>query len=37
MRSDISYGNGMYKSADGGKTWTAIGLSDSRQIGKHPR
>ena len=34
MRSDISYGNGMYKSADGGRTWTAIGLSDSRQIGK---
>ena len=34
MRSDISYGNGMYRSADGGRTWTAIGLSDSRQIGK---
>ena len=34
MRSDISYGNGMYRSADGGKTWAAIGLSDSRQIGK---
>jgi len=34
MRSDISYGNGMYRSSDGGKTWTAIGLSDSRQIGK---
>ena len=34
MRSDISYGNGMYKSADGGKTWSAIGLSDSRQIGR---
>lgn len=34
MRSSISYGNGMYKSADGGKTWTPIGLSDSRQIGR---
>jgi photosystem II stability/assembly factor-like uncharacterized protein len=34
MRSDISYGNGMYKSADGGKTWTAVGLADSRQIGR---
>ncbi len=34
MRSDISYGNGMYRSTDGGKTWTAIGLSDSRQIGR---
>jgi photosystem II stability/assembly factor-like uncharacterized protein len=34
MRSDISYGNGMYKSADGGKTWSRIGLEDSRQIAK---
>ncbi len=33
MRSDISYGNGMYKSVDGGKTWKHIGLEDSRQIG----
>ncbi|MFZ0464098.1 MAG: hypothetical protein WAL78_00190, partial [Candidatus Acidiferrales bacterium] len=33
MRSDISYGNGMYKSTDGGKTWTHIGLEDTRQIG----
>jgi photosystem II stability/assembly factor-like uncharacterized protein len=34
MRSDIAYGNGMYKSADGGKTWTHIGLEDSRQIAR---
>jgi photosystem II stability/assembly factor-like uncharacterized protein len=33
MRSDIAYGDGMYKSADGGKTWRHIGLEDSRQIG----
>jgi photosystem II stability/assembly factor-like uncharacterized protein len=39
MRSDISQGDGMYKSTDGGKTWTHIGLTDSQQIGKiliHP-
>jgi photosystem II stability/assembly factor-like uncharacterized protein len=34
MRSDISYGNGMYKSTDGGETWRRIGLEDTRQIGK---
>jgi photosystem II stability/assembly factor-like uncharacterized protein len=34
MRSSISYGNGMYKSTDGGKTWAHIGLEDSRQIGR---
>jgi photosystem II stability/assembly factor-like uncharacterized protein len=34
MRSDISFGNGMYKSADAGKTWQHIGLEDSHQIGR---
>ncbi|MGH9452750.1 MAG: WD40/YVTN/BNR-like repeat-containing protein [Terriglobia bacterium] len=34
MRSDISYGNGMYKSTDAGKTWEYLGLPDSRQIGR---
>jgi photosystem II stability/assembly factor-like uncharacterized protein len=34
MRSDISYGNGIYKSSDGGETWAHVGLSDSRQIGR---
>ena len=33
MRSDIAYGNGMYKSTDGGKSWMHIGLDDTRQIG----
>src|SRR5437762_12119006 len=34
MRSQISYGNGMYKSTDAGNTWTHVGLDDTRQIGK---
>ncbi len=33
LRGDITYGNGVYKSADGGKTWTHVGLDDTRQIG----
>jgi photosystem II stability/assembly factor-like uncharacterized protein len=39
MRSDIAQGNGMYKSSDGGKSWSFSGLADSQQIGKilvHP-
>jgi photosystem II stability/assembly factor-like uncharacterized protein len=34
VRSQISYGNGMYKSTDAGKTWAHIGLDDTRQIGR---
>ena len=34
MRSDISYGNGVYKSVDGGATWTRVGLVETRQIGQ---
>jgi photosystem II stability/assembly factor-like uncharacterized protein len=34
MRSQISYGNGMYKSTDGGATWKHLGLDATRQIGR---
>jgi photosystem II stability/assembly factor-like uncharacterized protein len=34
MRSDIAYGNGMYRSVDAGKSWAHIGLEDSRQIAR---
>jgi photosystem II stability/assembly factor-like uncharacterized protein len=34
MRSDISYGDGMYRSADGGRSWQSIGLRDTRQIAR---
>ena len=34
MRSSIQQGNGMYKSVDGGKTWSRIGLDDTRAIGR---
>lgn len=39
-RNSVSYGNGVYKSTDGGKTWKHMGLRDSFQIGKvlvHPK
>jgi photosystem II stability/assembly factor-like uncharacterized protein len=34
LRSDISHGDGVYKSTDAGKTWKNVGLDDSSQIGK---
>ena len=30
----LGYGNGVYKTTDGGKSWKNMGLKDSRQIGK---
>ena len=40
IRLDVSYGNGVYKSTDGGKTWANVGLAETRHIGKiriHPQ
>lgn len=39
-RQSSSWGDGIYKSSDGGKTWTNMGLEDSHHIGRiilHPQ
>src|SRR5262249_61290146 len=39
-RNSVSYGDGVYKSTDGGKTWKNMGLKNSFQIGHiviHPK
>ena len=32
IRPDLATGNGVYKSADGGKTWRHLGLRDGQQV-----
>ena len=34
LRNEITFGNGMYRSTDGGATWTHIGLTDTQHIAK---
>ena len=39
-RNSVSSGNGVYKSTDGGKTWSHVGLADTRHISRvlvHPQ
>jgi photosystem II stability/assembly factor-like uncharacterized protein len=40
IRGNFSHGDGVYKSADAGKTWRRVGLDDSRIVARirvHPR
>ena len=34
IRSSLSFGNGVYKSADAGRTWLHVGLEDTRHISR---
>src|SRR5205823_50984 len=39
LRSNVSHGDGVYRSTDGGKTWTNLGLKETRHISRvaiHP-
>ena len=39
IRGDVTYGDGVYRSTDGGRFWTNVGLSDTRHIARvrvHP-
>ena len=40
IRGNVSHGDGVYKSTDGGRSWKNVGLKDTRHIGDiaiHPR
>ena len=40
IRGNVSHGDGVYRSDDGGRSWRHMGLSDTRHIGKiqiHPK
>ncbi len=40
IRGDVSHGDGVYKSTNGGKTWAHLGLDDTRYIARvriHPQ
>ena len=40
IRTDVSHGDGVYRSTDRGRTWTHLGLADTRHISEiriHPR
>jgi hypothetical protein len=32
VRNSVSFGNGIYKSTDGGQSWRHMGLDDTRHI-----
>ena len=40
IRLDVSYGDGVYTSTDGGRTWRHVGLRETKQVGRiciHPQ
>src|SRR5260370_8485413 len=40
IRLDVSYGDGLYKSSDAGRSWSHVGLRNSKFVGRiciHPQ